>query len=160
MSREDRLALLDSEVFQELERAEKLKQAQSLSDKIVNSPTAQKAISDGITRALENTADDAEEEHEKIKADIAKLDDHVLLEFYKMFAKEVHGRDLDTEDAEEEYEETEDEETDEDEKKEEEEMENVFAFVKSSLTKLAYSAADSGDTEAAYLIERFVQKIS
>lgn len=162
MSREDRLALLNSEVFQELEKAERIKQAQSLSDKIVNSPTTQKAISDGIAKALESKGDDGEMEsvHDELKNNIAKLPDHELFEVFKMFAEEVETRGLDSAEFEKEFEDEEAEETPEDEKKEEEVMEEVFAFVKSSLTKLAYSAADKGETEAAYIIERFIQKIS
>jgi hypothetical protein len=162
MSREDRLALLNSEVYQELEMAERRKIAQSLSDKIIQSPTAQKAISDGITKALENKDDDGamESVHAGLKTNIAKLPDHELVEMFKMFQDEVNDRGLDTEKAEEEFAEEEKEETKEDEEAEEEEMEDVLAYVKSSLTRLAYSAADSGNTEAAYLIERFLQKIS
>lgn len=97
MSREDRLALLNSEIYQELEQAERIKQAQTLSDKIVNSPGAQKAISDGITRALENKDDDGEMEsvHDAIKTGISKLDDHELFEMFKMFADELGGRGID-----------------------------------------------------------------
>ena len=155
MSREDRLALLNSEVFQELEMAERRKLAQSLSDKIIQSPTAQKAISDGITKAL-SKADDGMEEHHEVRANIKKLDDHLLVEFCQMFQDEIDARDLDVKD----FEKKEDEETEEDEEAEDEKMEDVFAYVKSSLTRLAYSAADSGNTEAAHLIERFLQKIS
>lgn len=166
MSDEDTLALLNSEVYQELERAERKKQlqkiAQSLSDKIVQSPSAQQAIRDGIAKALENKDDDGEMEsvHNDLKDGIKKLDDHELFEMCKMFQDEIEVRGLDTAEFEKQFEEEEAEEDMEDEEKEEEDMEEVLAFVKSSLTKLAYSAADKGNTEAAYLIERCLQKIS
>jgi hypothetical protein len=171
MSKEDKRALMDSEVYQELEAAELVrhsqlqslvKTAQTLADKIVTSPTAQQAIRDGIAKALENKDDDGEMEavHDAIKAGIKKLSDHELFEMCKLFDGEVSARGLDTEKYEEEFEDEEAEETMEDEKKEEKDMEDIFAFVKSSLTKLAYSAADKGNTEAAYLIERCLQKIS
>ena len=162
MSKEDKTALFDSEVYQELEMAERQKQAQTLADKIVTSPTAQQAIRDGITRALENKDDDGEMEsvHDAIKAGIKKLSDHELFEMCQMFDDELDARGLDTVAYEEEFEDEEAEETMEDEEAEEKDMESVFAFVKSSLTKLAYSAADKGNTEAAYLIERTIQKIS
>jgi hypothetical protein len=161
MSREDRLALLDSEVYQELEIAERRKQAQSLADKIVTSPTAQTAIRDGIAKALENKDDDGEMEsiHGTIKDSIKKLNDHELYEMCKMFKNEVDARGLDTEKYENEFENEEVEETIIDEEEEEKDMEDVLAFVKSSLTKLAYNAADKGNTEAAYLIERCLQKL-
>lgn len=162
MSREDRLALLDSEVYQELELAERQKIAQTLSDKIVNSPTAQKAISDGITKALTNQDDDGAMEavHDDIKSGIKKLTDHELFEMFTFFADELELRGIDAKDYEKTYEDEEEEETPEDEVEEEKDMEAVFAFVKSSLTKLAYSAADKGNTEAAYLIERCLQRLS
>ncbi len=162
MSREDRLALLNSEVFQELEMAERVKQAQSFEDKIITSPTGQKAISDGIAKALDNKDDDGalESVHDELKGHMEKLTDHELFELFKMFADAVDARGLDTAGFEKEFEDEEAEETPKDEEKEEEDMEDVFAFVKSSLTKLAHSAADKGNTDAAYLIERFVQKIS
>lgn len=162
MSREDRLALLTSEVYQELEAAERQKIAQTLSDKIVNSPVAQKAISDGITHALENKDDDGEMEsaHKAIKDGIQKLSDHELFEMSKFFTDELEARGIDPKSYEEQYEDEEAEETPEDEAKEEKDMEDILAFVKSSLTKLAYNAADKGNTVAAYLIERCLQKIS
>jgi hypothetical protein len=160
LHRADRLALLDSEVFQELEAAEIRKQAQSLSDKIIQSPTAQKAISDGITKALTNSADDTDEGyHEEIKTNLKKLPDHVLYEFYKMFDDEVEARGLDAADYEEEFEAEEEIEDEADEEKEDEEIEEVFAYVKSALTKIAHSAADNNDTEAAYLIERAIGRL-
>lgn len=158
MSHEDRMAYLDSEVFQELEKLTKAAQA-TLSDKIVQSPTAQQAIRDGITRALENKADD-DDEHEDVRDGIKKLDDHMLFEFFKMFAEELKSRGIDAENYEEKFEEDEAEETEEDEEKEDEEMAEVVAYVKSALTNLAYKAADDSNTEAAYLIERCIQKIS
>jgi hypothetical protein len=157
MNRADKLALLSSEIYQELEKAEIEKQAQTLSDKIVNSPTAQKAITDGITKALENKADD--EEHEKIKGRLKELSDHDLFEFFKIFANELEGRGIDPAEFEKEFEEEEMEEDEDDETKEEEDMAKVFAYVKTSLTKLAYEAANSNDTESAYIIERCIQKI-
>lgn len=163
MSREDRLALLDSEVYQELEQAERVKQAQTLSDKIVNSPTTQKAISDGIAKALTTNSDDdgeMESVHDELKGHLKKLTDHELFEMAKLFQDEVDARGLDTPDYEEQFEDEEAEESPEDEMDEEQDMEDVLAFVKSTLTKLAYSAADKGNTEAAYLIERTIQKIS
>lgn len=160
MSREDRLALLNSEVFQELELAERVKQAQDLSDKIVNSPTAQKAISDGITKALENKDDDGEYDHEELKGNMKKLTDHELFEISKMFVAELKSRGISAKDFEDEYEEEEDEETEADEEKEDEDFKDIFSYVTASLNHLANSAADSGNTEAAYLIERFIQKIS
>lgn len=162
MSREDRLALLNSEVFQELERADFIKQAQSLSDKIVNSPTAQKAISDGITHALENKDDDGEMEsvHDELKVHLKKLTDHELFEMFSWFADELEARGIDPKEYEKQFEDEEEEETPEDEMEEEQDMEAVLAFIKSSLTKLAHNAADKGNTQAAYLIERTIQKIS
>jgi len=171
MSKEDKQALLNSEVYQELEAAELVKHAQlqtlvktaqTLADKIVTSPTAQQAIRDGIAKALENKDDDGEMEsvHDAISAGIKKLPDHELYEMCKMFQDEIDARGLDTEAYEKEFEDEEAEETSGDEEKEEEVMEDVLAFVKSSLTKLAYSAADKGNTEAAYLIERCLQRIS
>ena len=162
MSREDRLALLNSEVYQELELAEIQKQAQTLSDKIVQSPTAQQAIRDGIAKALENKDDDGEMEsvHDELKEHIGKLDDHELFEMFKMFADELESRGINAEEYEQEFEEEEAEESMEDEEEEQKDMEQVMAFVVSSLTKLAHSAADKGETEAAYIIERFIQKIS
>jgi hypothetical protein len=159
ISKEDRAALLDSEVFRELEKLTK-KAQQTLADKIVQSPSAQQAIRDGIAKALENRADDMEDEHEDIKANIKKLDNHVLIEFCKMFDDEIKMRGLDKDEYKEEFEEKEEEETPEDKEKEEEEMEEVFAHVVKVLTKLANKSADEGNTEAAYLIERTIQKIS
>ncbi len=160
LSRADRLALFDSEVYQELEASEIVRQAQSLSDKIVQSPSAQKAISDGITKALENSDDDGVMvEHEKIKEHIKKLNDHVLFEFYKMFDEEVEARDLEEPGYEKEFEEEEEHEDEKDETKEEDEMAEVFAYVKSALTKLANAAADKNETEAAYLIERTIDSL-
>lgn len=161
LSIEDRLALLNSEVFQELEAAEVKKQAQqSLSDKIVNSPSAQKAITDGITKALENSDDDGQiAEHEGIREHIKNLNDHVLFEFYKMFDAEVEARGLDDIGYEKEFEDEELEEDKSDEDKEEKDMEEVFAYVKSALTKLAHKAADSDNTEAAYIIERAIDRL-
>jgi len=162
MSREDRLALLNSEVYQELEQAERVKQAQTLSDKIVNSPTTQKAISDGIAKALENKDDDGEMEsiHNELKEHITKLTDHELFEMFTFFANELEARGIDADEYEKQFEDEEAEESPEDEIEEEQDMEDVLAFVKSTLTTLAYSAADKGNTEAAYLIERTIQKIS
>ena len=171
MSREDRLSLLDSEVYQELETAEiakhaqlqrLVKTAQSLSDKIITSPVAQKAISDGIAKALENKDDDGKMEsvHNELKSHMTKLTDHELFEMFKMFADELEARGIDAGEYEKQFEDEEAEEIEEDEVVEEKDMEDVLAFVKSSLTKLAYSAADKGNTEAAYLIERCLQKIS
>lgn len=162
MSNEDRLALLDSEVYQNFEQLQLRKYAQDLSDKIVNSPSAQKAISDGITKALENSDDDGEMEtvHNDIKNGLKKLTDHELFEMFTFFADELQTRGLDTKSYEKTYEDEEAEESPEDEIEEEQDMEAILAFVKSSLTKLAYSAADKGNTEAAYLIERTIQKIS
>ncbi len=161
ISRKDKMSLLDSEIFQELEAATMRKQAQSLSDKIVNSPIAQKAISDGITKALENKDDDGQiVEHEGIREHIKNLNDHVLFEFYKMFDEEVEARGLDDTDYEKEFAVEEKDEDEADEDKEEEDMEEVFAYVKATLTKIAHSAADNGNTEGAYLIERMIQKIN
>lgn len=158
MTREDRLALLNSEIYQELEAAAQKKVAQTLSDKIVSSPGAQQAIRDGITKALENKDDDGE--HDALLSGIKKLDDHELFEMFRMFADELEARGIDAEEYEKQFDEEEEEETIEDEEEEHDDMEDVLAFVKSSLTKLAYSAADKGNTEAAYLIERCLQKIS
>lgn len=172
MSNEDKSALLDSEVYQEMEAAELVKYAQvqrlvkyadSLADKIVQSPTTQKAIIDGVAKALDpSKADDGEMEsvHDELRGHIAKLPDHELFEMCKLFEDEVDTRGLDSKEYEKKFEDEEAEETMEDEEKEEDDMEAVVAFVKSSLTKLAYSAADKGNTEAAYLIERCLQKIS
>jgi hypothetical protein len=162
ISDEDELALADSEVYQNYERAQLRKHAQSLSDKIVNSPVAAKAISDGITHALENKDDDGGMElvHDELKGHMTKLSDHELFEMFKMFADELEARGINADEYEKKFEDEEAEETEEDEEAEEEDMEDVIAFVKSSLTKLAYSAADKGNTEAAYLIERCLQKIS
>lgn len=164
MSNEDRSALYNSETYQELERAERRRQlqkmAQTLSDKIVQSPTAQKAITDGITKALENKDDDgAMGAHEDLKKVIHKLTDHELFEMSKMFSEELELRGIDADKYEEEFEDEEEDETEKDELVEEGDMEDVFAFVKSSLTKLAYDSANNGDTEACYLIERCIQKL-
>lgn len=137
-----------------------VKQAQSLSDKIVNSPTAQQAIRDGIAKALSNKADDWSEEHEEIKENIKNLDDHVLFEFCKMFQEEIKARGLDTEEYEEAFEEEEVAETAEDEAAEEEELKEVMAYVKVALTKLAESCADDGEVESAYLIERTLDRLN
>lgn len=162
MSAEDKLALLDSEVYQNFEQAQLRKYAQSLSDKIVNSPTAQKAISDGIAKALENKDDDGEMEavHDELKEHMKKLTDHELFEMFTFFADELEARGINADEYEKQFEDEEAEESPEDEMEEEQDMEAVLAFVKSTLTKLAYSAADKGNTEAAYLIERTIQKIS
>lgn len=160
MSREDRLALLDSEVFQELEKAERIKQAQTLSDKIVQSPSAQQAIRDGIAKALENKDDDGKMDHTGLQDDIDKLTDHELTELSNMFVDAVEKRDLNSEDFMKQFEDEEKLESKEDKEVEDDDMSEVFAYVKSSLTKMAHSAADNGNTEAAYLIERYIQKIS
>lgn len=160
LSRMDRMALLNSEVYQELENAEINKIAQSLSDKIVNSPGAQQAISNGITKALENNDDDGkmEDVHKEIKNHITKLNDHELYEMSKIFTDALDARGIAPKNFEKEFENEEGEETKADENKEEEDMEHVFAFVKASLTKIAENAADNGNTQAAYAIERFIQK--
>lgn len=151
MSIEDKLALFDSEVYQELERSEIRKRAQTLSDKIVQSPVAQKAITDGITKALENSADDGDE-LEKIKADVEKLDDEVLIEFFKMFSAELEVRDIDPDTLEKEDElEVNPEEN--------EETVQILAYVKASLNKIAASCIEKNNTEAAYLVERTIQSI-
>lgn len=158
MSDEDRKALLSSEVYRELEKLTRQAQ-QSLSDKIVQSPSAQAAIRDGIAKALENKADDWEDEHEGIKSNIKKLDDHVLFEFSKMFDDELKLRGLDGKDYVKEFDETEDNETDEDEAEEEEEMKEVFAYVKKTLVRLAEKAVNDNNIEAAYMIERCIDKL-
>lgn len=161
MDRMDKLALLDSEIFQELEQATRKKQAQSFTEKALQTPAGQKAITDGVTKALsQNQANDGKMNHEEIKTQMKKLTDHELFEVAKMFNDEVEARGLDSDEYEKEFDEEEELETEEDEEKEDEELGEVFAYVKSSLVKLARNSADSGNTEAAYLIERFVQKIS
>lgn len=163
MSNEDRLALLDSEVYQNFEQVQLRKYAQTLSDKIVNSPTAQKAISDGIAKALSTNSDDdgeMESVHDELKSHMKKLTDHELFEMFTFFTDELEARGIDPDKFGKEFEDEEAEESPEDEMEEEADMEAVFAFVKSTLTKLAYSAADKGNTEAAYLIERTIQKLS
>jgi hypothetical protein len=163
MSNEDRSALLDSEVYQNFEQLQLRKYAQNLSDKIVNSPSAQKAISDGIAKALTtNSEDDGKMEsvHDELKSHLKKLTDHELFEMSDFFADELKARGIDAGEYEKTYEDEEAGESPEDEIEEEQDMESVLAFVKSSLTKLAYSAADKGNTEAAYLIERCLQRIS
>lgn len=159
-NRMTRLALLDSEVFCELERM--TKEAQSLADKIVNTPSAQKAITDGITKALTtNSADDDRRpiEHEQFREHMKKLTDHEAYEFSKMFADELKDRGIDPLDFEPVYEEEELDQNGDDEKKEEKDIESVFAHTISRLTKLAHIAADSGNTPAAYIIERHIKKI-
>lgn len=172
MSREDRLALLNSEVYQELEQAERIKQAQTTQQTVdkavgdaVKSPQVSQqvgqAVADGVKKIM-NSDDDGEMEsvHDELKGHLSNLSDHELFEMAKMFQVEVDARGLNTADFEKEFEDEEEEESPEDEMDEETDMEAVLAFVKSSLTKLAYRAADKGNTEAAYLIERTIQKIS
>ena len=158
LSKEDVDVLLKSEVYRELEGAAIKKQAQAtLADKIVNSPSAQVAISEGIRKALENKDDDGEcgELKEMLKA----LPDHELYEVAEMFQEEVKSRGLDTEEQEEKFEKEEAEEHEEDEGEEDKEAE-VVDYVMASLTRLAHNAADGGNMEAAYLLERVISTLN
>lgn len=158
LSREDHAALQNSVVYQELEAAEVIKQAQTLADKIVNSPSAQTAISEGIRKALENKDDDGE--HTELKGALEKLDDHGLVEVFTIIKDAMNARGLDPAMYyEEEQKEKEEGHEEGDEAKEEHEMAEVLAYVKASLSTLADKAIDEGNTECAYLIERTLQQI-
>ena len=168
-SREDRLALLNSEVYQEYEAAEVKKLAQTTP--VLDKAKLQQVAEDTIKKTLSGNATDDdvefeehwEDEHEKICDNIKKLDDHVLFELYSMFLDELKDRDIDLKEYEEKFkkeelEEIDTEETGEEEA-EEEEMEEVFAFVRDSLVKLAEKAAEKGSVESAYMIERTISEL-
>lgn len=150
MNRADKLALDNSEVYQELELLVKRAQ-ETLSKDLANKPEATQALTDGIKKALEGAADDAVLEVD-LSALVAGLSDEELIELCEVCDAEAEKRDLvAVEGSEDEVEAEEDDSAD---------AADMLAYVKSSLTYLAQSAAESGDTEAAYAIERVIQKIS
>ena len=162
LSREDMRALLDSEVYQELEAAAIRKQAQSTGNvDLSKDPKIQSAVST-LANKIQNipvSAADDKDAHAEIRAHMKKLNDHDVFELYKMFDDEVEARGLDNLDFEKEFEDEEMNEDESDEKKEEDDMEEIFAYVKSTLTKIANNAADNNDTEGAYIVERAIQRL-
>lgn len=167
--REKKLAIMrgangfsDSEVYEELEIAEinKLaKTAQTLSDKIVQSPTAQQAIRDGIAKALENKVDDSDPEYEEFKANVEKLELPELMSFFNLLADNLERRGVSLSEVRSDDAEIKGPTEEELEKmKLDDDNDAIIDYVKSSLEKLAHNCADNGETEAAYIIERFIQK--
>lgn len=165
MEKMDKLALNSSEILAELEKIEFRKRAEDNLSKVLSNPTVmnnpkvQETVSNSIKEQL-NKSDDGSEMH--FKKFIKSLEDAELVEFCELAQKEIKARGLDEEELE--CEENEDEECDTEDLEDEEEADDMkdemLHYVTASLNDLSRKAADEGNIEAAYMIERAVQKIS
>jgi hypothetical protein len=109
-----------------------------------------KLVNTLVQKMTSSSAADGEELAELKKA-VKKLDDDKLIELLEMCETECEARGLDEEEV---------EEHEKEEKVEEEDVDDMMSYVMSSLKSLANEAANEGNIEAAYMIERTIQKLS